>query len=132
MLGARKHSHYYEKYGLPDEVSKVSKFRKIKRKVREKFFSDDIIKAHRDDAERHMRADEEQSKASLSDRLGIPTTRRLSDNYRPSVWDRLGGSGNEGKIVERTIDVGPKRFRITSRFSRSAHQRVSRGSRRSL
>lgn len=137
MIGARRHSKYYEKYGLPSEARQIFKSRKNMRfsasKLRQKLERIEIDRSDGDGQARLMRADEEQSRASLSSRLGIPITRRLSDNDRqtgrPSVWDRLGATPDEGKIVRRTVEVGAKRFRITSRFSRSGNRpRRSRNS----
>lgn len=134
MPGARKHSQFYQKYGVPggDESSRLSSF---KHKRTPRVHNANNTYKMRNNLERmlyvspsshgvpmKMRADEEEHrKRSLADRIDVPVSRRISfgGNKRPSVWDRLDSGREELRVTSRSVEVGRKRLRVVSRVSNS-------------
>lgn len=143
MPGARKHSVFYEKYGVPDPKERSEKVKeaprisvsnsKLRRNISRTIRNNELIEVKNVPVNMKMRADEEEERSHhhLDERLGSNVHRRVGGfkhKSKGSVWDRLQTSNSRGNNNNnnsnnnhrnnRTVRVSNQGLRVFSRLSK--------------
>ncbi|XP_015793592.1 nuclear cap-binding protein subunit 3 [Tetranychus urticae] len=137
MPGARKHSKFYEKYGVPDPKERSEKVKeapritisndKLRRNISRTIENDEIVEVAikstniSPSLNMRMKADLERGFKDLSSRLKGNLRRRIGGDKRPrgSVWDRIQTTDSRTfNRNSRTVKVSNSGLRVFSRLGK--------------